>query len=79
MAPEVIPTGAVTRRALAARTARDGAALERAMGDLGRALRKQVSFETHLGEHPLPWLAGAFAIGLYMGLRTGAPERIRIG
>ncbi|MBK7974907.1 MAG: hypothetical protein IPK07_17030 [Deltaproteobacteria bacterium] len=49
------------------------------MGDLGRALRKQVSFETHLGEHPLPWLAGAFAIGLYMGLRTGAPERIRIG
>ncbi len=58
-----------SRNEIAARTARDGAALDIAMGDLGRALRKQLSIGDLVAEHPLPWLTGAFAFGVWMGIR----------
>ncbi len=69
MAASTVPVTIDRRQELAARTARDRAAFERAVVQLRRALRKELSVGDRLGEHPYPWLTGAFVLGVYMGLR----------
>ncbi len=67
--PSTTTSGASRSRwELAARTERDRASLEQAVGQLERALRKELSIGDRLAERPLPWLTGAFAFGIFMGL-----------
>jgi hypothetical protein len=66
--------GAQRREELVAAAERDEAEVERALGDLKRAVRRPFASSGDLGEqlasHPLSWLAASLLIGLWMGGRS---------
>lgn len=63
-----------TRDALVSSLERDEEELEQALGELKLAVRRPFAVgehvARHIGEHPLPWLAGALLIGLWLGSRN---------
>jgi hypothetical protein len=62
-----------TRRQLLQTVDRDEAELERALVDLKRAAARPFAIGTQLREHvvahPLPWLAAALLVGVWLGRR----------
>lgn len=65
--------GVPRREELVAAAERDEAEVERALGDLKRAVRRPFG-SGHVGEqlasHPLSWLAASLLIGVWMGSRS---------
>ena len=62
------------RQRLLASAERDEEELERALGDVKRAVQRPFAIGSrvgaHIGAHPVPWLAVAVCIGLWLGRRT---------
>jgi hypothetical protein len=58
-----------------------------AMHELAEATEQKLDLSRHIRSHPLAWVAGAFCVGLWLGMRNGAqsgyvpapmdPRRIR--
>lgn len=58
-----------SREELEAQIARDRRELSRTLEDLGDRLRAELDLGQQIRERPTAWLAGAFFIGLWMGVR----------
>jgi hypothetical protein len=62
-----------TRQQLLASAARDEEALEKALVDVRRAVQRPLAIGSrvteHISAHPVPWLAAAVCIGLWLGSR----------
>lgn len=54
-------------RELEARLSREKEALVATLEDLGQLARERADVGRHVREHPLAWLAGALAIGFWLG------------
>jgi hypothetical protein len=71
--------GAQRREELVAATARDEAEVERAIGDLKRAVDRPFTMNIQIGEqlarHPLSWLTASVLIGVWMGGRSNGHRR----
>jgi hypothetical protein len=63
------------RQALLRSVQRDQAELDRALADLKRAALRPFAIgdrvREHVGTHPLPWLAAALMVGVWLGRRRG--------
>jgi hypothetical protein len=64
-----------TRRQLLQAAARDEHELERAIGDLKRAVRRPFDvgarLRAHIHAHPVAWLIGSLLLGLWLGSPNG--------
>lgn len=64
----------LTRQRLLASAERDERELERALGDVRRAVQRPFAIRrrvgAHIGAHPVPWLAAGLCLGLWLGSRT---------
>ena len=64
----------LTRQQLLASAERDERELERALGDVRRAVQRPFAIgsrvRAHIGAHPVPWLAAGLCLGLWLGSRT---------
>jgi len=62
------------RQQLLASAERDQKELERALGDVRRAVQRPFAIGSrvgaHIGAHPVPWLAAAVCVGLWLGSRA---------
>ena len=62
-----------TREALVSSLERHEEDLEQALDELKVAVQRPFAIgervAQHIGEHPLPWIAGALLIGLWLGSR----------
>ena len=63
--------GVPRREELVAAAERDEAEVERALGDLKRAVQRPFTISGHIREqlasHPFSWLAASLLIGVWMG------------
>lgn len=57
------------RRRILAHIEREEESLEEALDELTCAVRRRLHPGEQLARHPLAWLAGGFALGLYLGRR----------
>ena len=66
------PEAAVDERELLRQSIeRDEAELRDAVDELKAAVQSELSLRSHIVSHPLPWLVGGFAVGLWLGRRGG--------
>jgi hypothetical protein len=43
--------------------------LRDAVGELATAVKSELTLRAQIAEHPIPWLLGGFALGLWLGRR----------
>ena len=71
--------GVQRREELLAATERDEAEVERALGDLKRAVGRPFAIYSHVGEqlasHPLSWLTASLLVGVWMGGRSNGHKQ----
>ena len=48
---------------------RDEAQLREAVDELKAAVQTELSLRSHIMTHPIPWIVGGFALGLWLGRR----------
>jgi hypothetical protein len=69
-----------SREELLTATERDEAEVERALGDLKRAVGRPFAVYSHVGDqlanHPLSWLAASVLIGFWLGGRNNGHGRL---